>query len=176
MSIHTEFDEAKREKTTADARFEAAQSAERALTVAGPAAGPTTGPAESGGPGNTFAFPRVYRRHRARVAVPQKEAEKREKRYEQFLDRKDETYPYSEAADAILQELGADGKAEKVDELTSAEVKTVAWVFAGGQRVGGQSDAMLRDKILGKRQWAKVKYEDRKYVQEAKAKKAKIAK
>ena len=73
-----------------------------------------------------------------------------------------------------MQELREDGKAKDTTQLTDEEVKNVARVFAGGQCVGGQSDDMLRDKILGKREWARRKYEDRKYVQEAK--KAKMAK
>ena len=114
--------------------------------------------------------------------------EKREKRYKQFENREDETYPYSEAADAVLKYLmgpkqpgdqARDDARQKefkdaVDKLNDEEVTTVARVFAGGRRVGGQSDAMLRDKILGKRKWAKRKYDDRKYVQAAK--KAKMAK
>eukprot|EP01046_Picozoa_sp_COSAG06_P052011 COSAG06_NODE_8633_length_2109_cov_5.444776_1_plen_171_part_00 len=102
------------------------------------------------------------------AASLKQDAEERKYRYAQFLDRGDETYPYSEAADAILKYLmgpkqqpgdqARDDARKKefkaaVDKLDDGQVKVVAWVFRGGRSVGGQADDMLRAKIRGDKPW-----------------------
>jgi hypothetical protein len=101
------------------------------------------------------------------AALLKQEADDRKIRYQQFLNRDDETYSYSEAADAILKYLmgpkqpgdqARDDARQKefkddVDKLTAGQVKVVAWVFRGGRSAGGQADDMLRAKIRGDKPW-----------------------